>query len=80
MAKSSALDEKEILPWLNSWLTCLSDTPWPTVLDAFCSGEVAKMSPKSARERLKPVVPTLAMLLLVTPSWAVAEFRPVREV
>jgi hypothetical protein len=30
--------------------------------DAFCRGEVAKMSPKSARERLKPVVLTLAML------------------
>ncbi len=48
--------------------------------DAFCNGEVAKMSPKSARERLKPVVPTLAMLLLVTPSWAVAAFKPVSEV
>jgi hypothetical protein len=29
---------------------------------------------------LKPVVPTLAMLLLVTPSWAVAEFKPVSDV
>jgi len=38
------------------------------------------MSPKLARERLKPEVPTLAMLLAVTASWAVAEFRPVSEV
>ena len=50
------------------------------LLDDFCSGEVEKMSPKSARERLNPVVPTLAMLLLVTPSCAVAAFRPVSEV
>ena len=79
-ARSSALAEKEMLPWPNSWLTCLSDTPWPTVLDDFCSGEVAKMSPKSARERLKPVVPTFDMLLAVTPSMAVAAFSPVSEV
>ena len=38
------------------------------------------MSPKSARERLKPVVLTLAMLLLVTDSWVVAAFKPVSEV
>jgi hypothetical protein len=38
------------------------------------------MSPKSARERLKPVVPTLEMLLLVTPNMAVAAFNPVSEV
>jgi hypothetical protein len=29
---------------------------------------------------LKPVVPTLAMLLLVTANWAVAEFKPVSDV
>jgi hypothetical protein len=38
------------------------------------------MSPKSARDRLKPVVPTLEMLLEVTPNMAVAAFKPVREV
>ena len=38
------------------------------------------MSPKSARERLKPVVPTLAILLDVTPNMAVAAFSPVSEV
>jgi hypothetical protein len=36
--------------------------PEPTALDAFCNGEVAKISPNSARDRLKPVVPTLATL------------------
>jgi hypothetical protein len=50
------------------------------VEEAFCKGDVAKMSPKSARERLKPVVPTLEMLLLVTPNMAVAAFNPVSEV
>ena len=50
------------------------------VEDAFCNGEVAKMSPKSARLRLKPTVLTLAMLLAVTANWAVAAFKPVREV
>jgi hypothetical protein len=38
------------------------------------------MSPKSARDRLKPVVPTLAMLFEVTVSWEDAAFRPVSEV
>jgi hypothetical protein len=50
------------------------------VADAFCKGEVAKISPKSVRLRLKPVVETLAMLLDVTPNCAVAAFKPVREV
>jgi hypothetical protein len=49
-------------------------------LEDFCSGEVEKMSPKSARDRLKPEVPTLAILLEVTANWAVAEFKPVSEV
>ena len=80
MARSSELPEVEMLPWLNSWLTCLSETPWPMLLDDFWRGEVEKMSPKSARERLKPEVPTLAMLLEVTANWAVAEFSPVSEV
>jgi hypothetical protein len=47
---------------------------------AFCKGEVAKMSPKSARLRLKPTVLALAMLLDVTPNCAVAAFKPVSEV
>ena len=38
------------------------------------------MSPKLARERLNPEVPTLAMLLAVTANCAVAEFNPVKEV
>ena len=39
--------------------------PEPIDEDAFCNGDVAKISPNSARLRLKPVVPTLAMLLEV---------------
>ncbi len=50
------------------------------VVEAFCKGEVAKMSPKSVRLRLKPTVPALAMLLEVTPSAEVAAFRPVSAV
>ena len=80
MARSKVLEEKLTLPWLNSWVTRLSDTPWPTVEDAFCNGDVAKISPKSVRERLKPMVPALAMLLAVTPNCAVAAFKPVSAV
>ena len=80
MAKSSELPDVETLPWVNSWVTCLSKTPWPMLLEDFCRGDVAKMSPKSALERLKPEVPTLAMLLEVTDSCDAAEFRPVSEV
>jgi hypothetical protein len=47
---------------------------------AFCKGDVAKMSPKSARLRLKPTVLALAMLFDVTPNCAVAAFKPVSEV
>ncbi len=50
------------------------------VVLAFCKGEVAKMSPNSADDFLKPVVPALAMLLLVTPMAAVAALIPVRDV
>ena len=38
------------------------------------------MSPKEARDFLNPLVPTLAMLLLVSASSVVAAFNPVREV
>jgi hypothetical protein len=38
------------------------------------------MSPKSARDRLNPVVPTLEILFEVTPNMAVAAFKPVSEV
>ena len=39
--------------------------PEPIDEDAFCNGDVAKISPNSARLRLNPVVPTLAILLEV---------------
>ena len=38
------------------------------------------MSPKSERERLKPVVPAFAILFEVTDSCVVAALRPVNEV
>ena len=55
-------------------------TPWPTVPAEFCSGLLAKISPKDACDFLKPVVPTLAMLLLVTASSVLAARNPVNEV
>ena len=48
--------------------------------EAFCKGDVAKISPKSALDLLNPVVPVLAILLLVTLKAAVAALSPVREV
>ena len=80
MAKSKELVENSMLPWLNCWFTFFKSTPWPMALDAFSKGEVANMSPNSARDFLKPTVPTLETLFDVMPSWACAAFRPVSEV
>ncbi len=60
--------EFTIFPWLKTWEISFRLTPCPTTLEFFCSGEVAKMSPNWARDFLNPMVPTLAMLLLDTPS------------
>jgi len=62
---------------------CLIDfkiVPEPIALEAFCNGEVAKISPNSARARLKPVVPTFAMLFEIVEMSAWAPLRPVSEV
>jgi hypothetical protein len=58
----------------------LSATPWPTVPAEFCSGLLAKISPNEALDFLKPVVPTLAILLLVTDSSVLAARNPVNDV
>jgi hypothetical protein len=54
--------------------------PEPIEDDAFCNGEVAKISPNSTRLRLKPVVPTLAMLFDVAEMSAEEPFSPVSAV
>ena len=80
IARSREFAENSMLPWLNSCTTSLSDTPAPTTDEAFWSGDVAKISPKSAVERLKPEVPAFAILFEVTASSVVAALRPVSEV
>ena len=62
IARSSAFSEDWILPCVNCCLIDLRIVPEPIALDAFCKGDVAKISPNSARERLNPVVPTFATL------------------
>jgi hypothetical protein len=54
--------------------------PEPIDEDEFCNGDVAKMSPNSARLLLKPVVPTLAMLLDVAEISDCAPLSPVSAV
>ncbi len=54
--------------------------PEPIDDDEFCNGDVAKMSPNSARLLLNPVVPTLAILFDVAEISADDPFRPVRAV
>jgi hypothetical protein len=54
--------------------------PEPIDDDAFCNGEVAKISPNSARLRLKPVVPTFAILFEVAEISACDPFNPVKAV
>src|SRR3546814_4049326 len=52
-----------IAPWVNCCLIDLSAVPLPATRPALWSAELEMMSPNSARERLKPMVPTLALLL-----------------
>jgi hypothetical protein len=49
-------------------------------LDDFWVVDVAKISPNTASERLKLVVPALAILFDVTDSSVDAAFRPVKDV
>ena len=69
-----------MLPWVNCCLIPFRMAPEPIEEDEFCKGEVAKISPNSARLRLKPVVPTLAMLLDVAEISDCAPLRPVSAV
>ena len=62
---------------------CLIDfkiVPEPIAELAACNGEVAKMSPNSALERLNPVVPTFAILFEIAEMSDCAPFSPVRDV
>ena len=54
--------------------------PEPIEDEAFCNGEVAKISPNSALLLLNPVVPTFAILFDVADISAEAPFSPVRAV
>ena len=69
-----------MLPCVNCCFTPLRIAPEPIDDDEFCNGEVAKISPNSARLLLKPVVPTLAMLFDVAEISADDPFNPVRAV
>ena len=69
-----------MLPCVNCCLIPLRIVPEPIDDEEFCSGEVAKISPNSARLRLNPVVPTLAMLLDVAEISAEDPFSPVSAV
>ncbi len=62
---------------MNCCLTPLRIAPEPIDEDEFCKGEVAKMSPNSARLLLKPVVPTFAILFEVAEISADEPLSPV---
>ena len=80
MARSSAFKLDSMLPCVNCCLIDFRMVPEPMAELAACNGEVAKISPNSARDRLKPVVPVLAMLFEMAAISACAPFRPVSEV
>ena len=69
-----------MLPWVNCCLTLLRIVPEPIDDEAFCNGEVAKISPNSALDLLKPVVLTLAMLFDVAEMSDCAPLSPVSAV
>ena len=54
---SQARSERMMLPWVNCCLIPFRMVPEP-IDRSILQGEVAKISPNSARLRLKPVVPT----------------------
>ncbi len=68
------------LPWSNCWLTLVSLTPLPTEVGVLPNGEISNRSPNSVREPLNPVVPTLAILLLVTLRSTEAACKPLSAV
>jgi hypothetical protein len=80
IARSSAFKDAAMLPCVNCCLTPFRIVPEPIEEEAFCKGDVAKISPNSALLLLKPVVPTLAILFEVAEISAEEPFKPVRAV
>ena len=80
MARSRLRPVEVRLPWVNCCDTDWVITPLPTALRPVPSIEAAYRSANSVREDLKPVVPTLAMLLPVTFRSVLAAFKPLRAV
>ena len=76
MARSKLLLVDLMLPWSNCWLMAAVRTPRLTASEDTPRLLPVKMSENSARDCLKPLVFTLAMLLLAMSSCVVAAFRP----
>jgi hypothetical protein len=65
---------------VNCCLTLFKIVPEPIEDEAFCNGDVAKISPNSALDLLKPVVLTFAILFEVAEISDCAPFSPVNAV
>ena len=65
---------------MNCCFTLFRIVPEPIEDEAFCNGEVAKISPNSALYLLKPVVLTFAILFDVADISDCAPFSPVNAV
>src|SRR5690606_32546342 len=76
MARSRLLPVWLMLPWVNCWAMAAVRTPAPATLPPVPRMEAEYTSANSAREALKPVVATLAMLLPVTARSLLAAARP----
>ncbi|MNT62003.1 hypothetical protein D3C72_1996870 [compost metagenome] len=72
MPMSSTLPVALTSPWVNCWETLARRTPLPVTLLPVPSLDAEYTSSNSARDDLKPVVATLAMLLPVTSSCLLA--------
>ena len=80
IAKSRAFNDELIFPWVNCCFTPFKIVPEPIEDDAFWRGEVAKISPNSALDLLKPVVLTLAILFDVADISDCDPLSPVKAV
>src|SRR5262245_29076094 len=80
MAMSRLRPVGSMLPCENCWATLLSFTPEPIALRDRPYAVEENRSANSARDSLKPVVLTLAMLLAVTLRSALAALMPDSEV
>src|SRR5689334_6079316 len=76
IARSRLLSVKSMLPWLNCCETFATFTPLPMAVELTPCWDDANRSANSAREPLKPVVATLAMLFAVTVRSDWAALRP----